>query len=120
MFEHDNSLPADFGTPLRKKQKFAKIECEDDRDYSQGRSSLTKSSSVPSTTASPRLHVTSEGPYFDIDLCSVMLEEEEISGQCLDYYEKGYCRKGEQCGEWHGPMMEAPRSSNLNLLTNFP
>lgn len=58
MFENDQSLPQEFGTPLRKKQKLTKIEYECETDYSQGRSSLSKSSGVPSTIESPRLHST--------------------------------------------------------------
>ena len=86
MFENNQSLPKEFGTPLRKKQKLTKLDYEYETDYSQGRSSLTKSSGVPSTIESPRLHSTIEEPYFDIELCSVRLEEEESEGRCQNYY----------------------------------
>ena len=77
MFENDQSLPPEFGTPTRKKYIIKKNEYDYDTDYSQGRSSLTKSSSVPSTIASPRPNSPIEEPYFDLDLYSVKLEEDE-------------------------------------------
>jgi hypothetical protein len=101
MFQPDNPIPTEFATPLRKKQKFAINDREEERDHSQGRSSVTKSCGSPSTIASPRLYTTSSDLYFDLELYSVTLEEEETFERCPDYFESGYCRRGEHCESQH-------------------
>jgi hypothetical protein len=120
MLQNDHSIPKEYGTPLRKRQKEEQQSQEDDCDCSQGRSSITKSSCSPSTTDSPLLQPHGEAPFYDIDLSSVLFDEEDLAERCGDFFERGWCPRGGDCHDSHKEFSTIHRASNYKLLSNFP
>lgn len=93
---------------------------EEETTCEKGRTSITKTYSVPSTNGSPGLRPNELGLYEDLDLSQVLFEEEEIDERCPEFYERGYCLRGEACQdshrEWEGWV--GPRK--YDLISNFP
>ena len=55
---------------------------EEETTCEKGRTSITKTYSVPSTNGSPGLRPNELGLYEDLDLSQVLFEEEEIDERC--------------------------------------
>lgn len=93
MLEQQHLLPKEYATPLRKRHNIDQNDSEEDREYSQGRSSITKSFSVPSTVDSPGLRPNSPSLFYELDLSTVLLEEER-GDLCAAFHERGCCERG--------------------------
>lgn len=94
MLEQHNLLPRQYCTPVKTRSNLDQTDSEEDQESTQGRSSITKSYSIPSTVDSPPLRPNSPSVFFELDLSTVLWEEGE---RCADFHERGFCERGKEC-----------------------
>jgi hypothetical protein len=118
---NESTFPVNFGTPPRKRQHFAMQQhpapYQQRKEHSQGRLSLAKSTSQPSTVGSPFIRPSTQRSIFDIELNQPM--DIEYDDKCSNFFGKGQCERGLDCEDAHCQKV-IRRASKLEKLANFP